>query len=212
MAAPATGAAWAGLCAPLERDGALPAADKALILIAVATTRGRPALLERELARLEALGGRERLASLYPVLTLARGREAAEALAAAAGEALDWPPVGEAPSAAEVDAARGFLAPGGGSEPPPVALLAEHAPAALVGYRGLRGAVYEESGLEGALIELVLFAVMAADYAADHAAVHASRATAAGAGEGQLVEAALCAVAAAGMGSWLIAAAAIDGV
>jgi alkylhydroperoxidase/carboxymuconolactone decarboxylase family protein YurZ len=209
--APGSGEGWAGLRAALEADGALAAADKALILTAVAITRGRPALLERELARVAATGGGERLPALCSLLALARGREAADVLAAAAGLKLEWPAAAASPSADEVAAARELLAPAGAPEPLAIGLLAEHAPTALVGYRGLREAVYAESGLDPALVELTLFAVTAADYVAPHAAVHAARAVAAGAGEGQLVEAGLCAVAAAGMGAWLIAAAAIDG-
>jgi alkylhydroperoxidase/carboxymuconolactone decarboxylase family protein YurZ len=206
----AAGEGWAAVRAALECDGALPAADKALILVAVAATRSRPALLERELARVERGGGDERLPGLCAVLALARGREAAAGLAAAAGIELDWPEPGEEPSAEDVAAARSFMAPAGASEPAAIRLLAEYAPDAMVGYRRLREGVYDDSGLDPALIELTLFAVMAADYVAPHAAVHAARASAAGAEEAQLVEAGLCAAVAAGMGAWLIAAGAID--
>jgi alkylhydroperoxidase/carboxymuconolactone decarboxylase family protein YurZ len=207
---PAGGEGWAGMRAALEVDGALTAGDKALILVAVATTRGRPAMLEREVARARELAAAERLPGLCAVVGLARGREAADTLAAAAGIELDWPAPGAAPDAEEVTAAREFMAPGADPAPAPIGLLAEHAPAALVGYRGLRESVYEGSGIDPKLIELALFAVMAADYVASHAGVHASRALAAGAGEAELVEAGLCAAVAAGMGAWLIAAAAID--
>jgi 4-carboxymuconolactone decarboxylase len=222
---------WGDIRAVLEGDGALTAREKALILVTVAATKGRPRLLSAEVERLRGLGGEDDLAALPAVLRLSRGPEVASSLAdaiairsareeatsEAAGEdeaereALPADAEPEQPGADEADEARRFFAPPGSPEPAAIRLLGDHAPQALVGYRGLREAVYEDGPLDARLVELALFAVMSADYVAAHAGVHAARATAAGASEAELVEAGLCAVAAGGMGAWLIAAAAIDG-
>jgi alkylhydroperoxidase/carboxymuconolactone decarboxylase family protein YurZ len=91
-----------------------------------------------------------------------------------------------------------------------MALLAEHAPEILVAYRGLRAGIYEDGTLEPRLIELGLFAISAADFEGGHAAVHAGKAIEAGATIGELIEAGLCAIPSAGMGSWLYSASVID--
>lgn len=213
-----TAAGWARLRGRLERDGALSAHTKALLLAAVAATRGRQALLARELARLSDTDARGEIASLVGIVTLARGREAASLLAAGADFALDWPaPDASTPSAPQVAEALAYLAPQGAppapvSPPAPVALLAAHVPDVLVGYRELRGGVYESSALDGRTVELTLLAISAAGYQQAHAAIHAGKALALGADEAQLVEAGLCAVPSAGMGAWLIAAGAIASV
>jgi alkylhydroperoxidase/carboxymuconolactone decarboxylase family protein YurZ len=209
--APATAAGWARLRERLERDGALSAREKVLLLAAVAAVRGREDLLARELSRLADLGGTETVASCASVLTVARGREVADRFAAIAGVSLDWSPEEPAGASAEdASQAREYFAPAPAPAPPPIALLAEHAPDVLVGYRDLRRGIYEEGSLEPKLVELALFAIAAADYLPGHAAVHGAKAIAAGAGEAELVEAGLCAIPSAGMASWLIAASTID--
>jgi 4-carboxymuconolactone decarboxylase len=209
--APSTAAGWARLRDRLERDGALPARDKALVMSAVAAVCGREEMLARELARLSDLGGAEMIVSCVSVLTLARGRDVADRLAAAAGIGLDW--TSAAPASAgeqDVDRARACLTPPSAEPPPSIALLAEHAPDVLVGYQRLRSGVHDEGTLEPRLVELLLFAIAAADYLPGHAAVHGAKAVEAGAGELELVEAGLCAIPAAGMASWLFAATVID--
>ena len=139
------------------------------------------------------------------------GREVADGFAAAAEIELDWEGAEPAPvGTEEVAAAEEYFAPGGGALPPPMALLAEHAPEILVAYRGLRAGVYEDGTLGPRLVELGLFAISAADFEGGHAAVHAGKAVDAGAGTAELIEAGLCAIPAAGMGSWLYSAAVID--
>ncbi len=211
--APSTAAGWARLRERLERDGALCARDKALVMAAVAAVRGREELLAHELARLSDLGGAEMVFTCASVLTVARGREVADRLAAAAGIGLDWSSGEQAPVGEEdVERARAYFAPATAEPPPPIALLAEHAPEVLVGYRGLRSGIYDEGTLAPQLVELALFAIGAADYLPGHAAVHGAKAIEAGAGELELVEAGLCAIPAAGMASWLFAATVIDGL
>lgn len=211
--APSTAAGWARLRGRLERDGALLARDKALLMSAVAAACGREEMLARELARLRDLGGAEMIVSCASVLTLARGYDVAERLATAAGVALDWTSAAPAPvGEQDVERARAYFTTPGAELPPPVALLAEHAPDVLVGYRRLRSGIYDEGTLEPQLVELALFAVAAADHLSGHAAVHGAKAVAAGAGEPELVEAGLCAIPAAGMASWLFAATVIDGL
>jgi alkylhydroperoxidase/carboxymuconolactone decarboxylase family protein YurZ len=209
--APSTASGWARLRERLEGDGALAARDKAFVMVAVAAARGRDGLLARELARLSDLGGAEMIFSCASVLTLARGREVADRLAAAAGIGLDWSSAASSPvSAEDVEQARAYFAPTAAQPPPPIALLAEHAPDVLVGYHGLRTGIYDEGTLEPRLVELALFAISAAEYLPGHAAVHGAKAVEAGAGELELVEAGLCATPAAGMASWLVAATVID--
>lgn len=211
--APSTAAGWARLRERLENDGALAARDKALVMIAVAAARGREELLARELARLSDLGGTEMAVSCASVLTLARGREVADRLAAAAGMSLDWGGPPPAPAGEEdIERARAYFTPPAAETPPPIALLAEHAPNVLVGYHGLRSGIYDEGTLEPRLVELTLFAVSVADYLPGHAGVHGAKAIAEGAGEPELVEAGLCTIPAAGMASWLFAASVIDGL
>ena len=208
--APATAAGWARLRERLERDGPLSAREKALLMSAVAAVCGREQMLSRELERLSELGGAEMIVSCASVLTVARGRDVADRLTAAAGVELDWtsapPPAGEH----DVERARAYFTPPSAVAPPAIALLAEHAPDVLVGYHGLRSGIYEEGTLEARLVELVLFAIAVAGYLPGHAAVHGAKAAAAGAGEPELVEAGLCAIPAAGMASWLFAASVID--
>lgn len=211
--APSTAAGWARLRERLESDGALLAREKALVMSAVAATCGREAMLARELARLRDLGGAEMIVSCASVLTLARGRDLADRLAAAAGIALDWTSTASAPvGEQEVEQARAYFAAPSAELPPPIALLAEHAPDVLVGYQRMRSGVYDEGTLEPQLVELALFAIAVADHLSGHAAVHGAKAVQAGAGEPQLVEAGLCAIPAAGMASWLFAATVIDGL
>jgi alkylhydroperoxidase/carboxymuconolactone decarboxylase family protein YurZ len=205
--APSTAAGWARLRDRLEADAAIAARDKALILAAVAAVRGRDELLRRESARLAELAGAGMVADCAAVLTVARGREVADRFAGAAGVSLDWDvDAPAAPTDSDVGAAREYFAPAPAEAPPPISLLAEHAPGVLVGYRELRAGIYDQGSLEPQLVELLLFAISAADYQAGHAAVHAGKAVEQGAAEPQLVEAGLCAIAAAGMASWLIAA------
>lgn len=222
---PASATGWARLRTVLDRDGSLSAVEKALIVALVAADRGRAALLDDEAVRLRGLGGEELLDGGVALLALSRGRAVADRFAAAAGRELDWStgstgtpgpdesaPAPADPDRAEVEAARDFFAPGDGPAPAPIALLAAHAPGYLVGYRALREGLYAESGISARLAELALFAVSAGDYVEPHAAVHAGKALAAGADGAQLVEAGLCAVPAAGMAAWLIAAGAIASV
>lgn len=209
---PNTALGWAQLRAVLEADGALSADEKALITAAVAAVRGRERLLATELER---LGGRRdgALGALAATLALSRSREVADRFAAAAGIELAWEAgetgVDAAPDPAAVDAAREFFTAPGAAAAPAIALLADHAPSYLLGYRALREGVYGGEALEPRLAELALFAISAGDVVAGHSAVHAARAADRGADEAQLVEAGLCAVAAAGMAAWLVAAEAI---
>jgi alkylhydroperoxidase/carboxymuconolactone decarboxylase family protein YurZ len=209
--APQTAAGWARLRARLEADGALPAADKALLIALAAAARGRTALLDREVGRARELGAAAAFPTCASVLALCRGREIADAFAAAAGIELAWEAATPAPAGTdEVAAAGEYFAPGGTPLPPPMALLAEHAPEILVAYRGLRAGIYEDGTLEPRLVELGLFAISAADFEGGHAAVHAGKAIEAGATTAELVEAGLCAIPSAGMGSWLYSASVID--
>jgi 4-carboxymuconolactone decarboxylase len=208
---PQTADGWARLRARLEADGALPAVDKALVIAMVAAARGRTALLAREVGRARDLGAGAALPTCASVLALCRGREVADGFAAAAGIQLDWDSARpEQADAEEVTAAREYFAPGGGSPVPPMALLAEYAPEILVAYRSLRAGIYEDGTLAPRLVELGLFAISAADFQGGHAAVHGSKAIEAGATTAELVEAGLCAIPSAGMGSWLYAAMVID--
>jgi 4-carboxymuconolactone decarboxylase len=209
--APSTAAGWARLRERLETDGALPAREKALAMSAVAAACGREEMLARELVRLADLGGAEMIVSCVSVLTLARGRDVADRLAAAAGIELDWTSAAGAPAGEQdVEQALAYFSTPGAKLAPPFELLAAHAPEVLVGYERLRSAIYDEGKLEARLVELLLFAIAVAEYLPGHAAVHGAKAVEAGAGELELVEAGLCAIPAAGMAAWLFAAAVID--
>lgn len=196
----------------LDRDLALPAVEKALIVALVAADRGRDALVGAEVDRLRDLGGEKLVDGAIALLTLARGRAVADRFAVAAGREPRSDSAAPDPDPAETEAARVFFAAPDGSTPPAIALLAAHVPGYLVGYRELREGLYAESGIGTQLAELALFAVSAGDYVEPHAAVHAGKAVAAGATGAQLVEAGLCAVPAAGMAAWLVAAGAIASV
>jgi 4-carboxymuconolactone decarboxylase len=99
----ATAAGWAAMRSQIDSDGALPAREKALIAAMVAAVRGLEALASEEAARLATLGGADLIAPAASILALARGRSAAERLAAAAGLDLSW----GAASADRVPAASG---------------------------------------------------------------------------------------------------------
>jgi 4-carboxymuconolactone decarboxylase len=208
---PSSAAGWARIGAVLERDGALDARSKAALVACAAAAQGRADLLEREGARLARLGGDEFVAGCAAVLLLSRGADVAGALARAGGVTLVEAAAHAEPAAAapgDAEAALEYFT-GGAPAPGFVQLLADHAPAALVGYRELRTGIYDEAAIGARLAELVLFTVGAATYQGAHAGVHAAKAVEQGATAAELVEAGLCAVPAGGMAAWLVAAGAI---
>jgi alkylhydroperoxidase/carboxymuconolactone decarboxylase family protein YurZ len=201
---------WSRLRHVLDRDGALPRLEKAMLLTGVAATKGGDDLLERELAAFDAAERETLIPPCVSVLALARGRDIAARLAAAAGAPLVWPePVLEPADPAEIEAALAYFSGSEGAAPFPVKLLSEHAPQALVAYQELRAGIYGQTAIEPRLIELLLFAISSAGYQPAHAAVHAAKAVEQDAELAELVEAGLCAVPAAGMPGWLFAAEAI---
>jgi 4-carboxymuconolactone decarboxylase len=205
-----TARGWSRLRGVLERDGALPRLEKAMLLSCVAATKGTDDLLERELAAFDAAEREALLPPCVSVLALARGRDVAARLAVAAGAPLAWPEsTPETAGPEQIEAARAYFAGPDDAAPPFVELLSEHAPQALVAYRELRVGIYEQSEIEPRLIELLLFAVSSAGFQPAHAAVHAAKAVEQNAELAELVEAGLCAVPAAGMPAWLFAAEAI---
>lgn len=209
---PASAAAFARIRAVGEADGAVCAAEKALIAAAAAAAAGRATLVAPALERALAAGlDATRAWAVAPVLHLARGDEACETYATALF-ALCPPPPGEpAPDGFALDDALAYFRDYfGGTIPPRIALLAERAPKAFEGYALLHRTALRESVLPPKLAELVLCAVNAATFQTAFVQIHADAARSVGATEDELVEAVVATIPISGVAAWASAAAAIS--
>lgn len=211
----ASAAGWERVRAVTERDGALPAETKAMFIAAVAAVRGEIDRLRVELVRARDAGLRPAQAwGATALLLLARGEPACARFAGAAEQVFGAPPEGlreSIPAATPESALDYFTAQFGGQVPPRVRLLLELAPDAFEGYQLLHEAALARNPLGRKLGELLLSAINAGEYQAAFVEVHMAGARRAGAGEAELVEAALCAVPLAGIAAWPPAAEGIAG-
>jgi alkylhydroperoxidase/carboxymuconolactone decarboxylase family protein YurZ len=194
-------------------DGALPAADKAVLMVA-ACSIGDPGSVAGEVGAALARGVTpEALRALAAALYLSRGEAPCRAVLTALDDSTDERPAnGETVAAVTavsedeiVEEFRRVF----GAVPDRVELLRRHSTAGLEAYHRMRVAVLRDGRLPPVLAELALVCVNAAAHRADFAAVHVAGARRAGATEPQLVEAGLCAVPSGGVAAWLAAAEAI---
>jgi alkylhydroperoxidase/carboxymuconolactone decarboxylase family protein YurZ len=197
----------------IDHDRASPAWTKALCVACAAAVKGQPTLVVRELTRSRDLGlTREQATGAALAVLISRGEGTYEALATAIS--LLYPtPVVDAPTShsfsidrqGALDHFAGYF----GSVPPYIELMADEAPRALEGYTLMREWSMTENVLEPKVIELLFLAINAAEFSSRFVGVHAAGARRAGATEGEIVEAVLCAIPVAGLASWLPAA---DGI
>jgi alkylhydroperoxidase/carboxymuconolactone decarboxylase family protein YurZ len=200
----------------IERDGALAAADKALLVAVAAANRGRDELMSAELTRARTLGiGGADADGAGLALLLARGEAAFADFARAAkrifGERADVRGGGHAAAAptSPAQALDYFREHFGGEVPLRQRVFAEIAPLAFEGYQLMHRAALKENPLSAKTVELVMCSINASDYQGAFLEIHIAGARSLGAGESEIAEAVLCAIPAAGIAVWPGAAEAI---
>lgn len=211
--APKTVAGYRRFRQAIEQDGALPATIKRLFLAAAACTKGYEAMARRELAQAAASGlALEDASSAMTILSSSRGEGAAmrfaEVLAACYGEeakvTAEEAPISVADGEVKDNFVKYF-----GEVPPSLAKLIDLSPIGAEAYYLMREGTLSGTALSPSNAELLLVTVLAADYS-DWAKVHMEGARRAGASEGQIAEAVLCAVPVAGLSAWVVGATAMD--
>jgi 4-carboxymuconolactone decarboxylase len=192
----------------IERDGALSAPTKALIVAVCAAARGYGELARDELGRGRSLGLEDReIADAGVSLLLARGEVICGRFADTAGgfAPADTPrppsPLGP------VDYFLDFF--GVDALPTRMAIMSARVPGVFAGYQRMHHAALKADPASGKLTELVLVAVNAADLASTFVAIHAATARTAGATDAELVEAVVCAIPVSGVAAWASAAEAL---
>jgi 4-carboxymuconolactone decarboxylase len=201
-------AGYSAIRSAIETDGALTAAEKALLVAADAAVCGDGELAGREIARGRASGlTDDQIVTAASALLLSRGERACERLLAAAGELSPERPVA-APS--EQDAVEYFLDYNvADALPPRLAVLHERSASVFEGYFRMHHGVLRARTESSKLAELVLCSLNAADLRGDFVAIHAGGARRAGATDDELLEAFVCAMAVGGVGAWAVAAGAL---
>jgi alkylhydroperoxidase/carboxymuconolactone decarboxylase family protein YurZ len=192
----------------IDCDGALSAAEKALLVAASAAVRGYAGVCARELTRGRGLGLRDdQIATAAAALLLSRGEGASGLLLEAAGEIS---PQGPPAPRCEVEAEEYLLGYNQVDElPARFAVLAEHAPPVFEGYFRMHHAALRSRPEAAKLAELVVCAANAADIKGDFVAAHAVGARRAGATDRELLEAIVCAMPVGGVGAWAASVSAI---
>ena len=206
--APEIPAGYAEIRETIETDGAIPASTKALLVAVSAAARGYGDLARAELARGRELGLSERdVADAGVSLLLARGEVICRAFWEAAG-GFEAAPEPRPPSPL---GARDYFLDFFGVEqlPTRMAIMAERVPGVFSGYQRMHHATLKADPASAVLTELVLVAVNAADLATRFVGIHAATARTAGATDGQLVEAVVCAIPVSGVAAWASAAEAL---
>lgn len=192
----------------IETDGALPARLKRLFAAVAAMNKGYPDLARREMQAAGHLGlsAKEAAAGLI-LLSSLRGEGAALAYQAvlaevypAGGSPRDLPPAVTARPGEAEDNFRQYF----GTIPPALAKLLELCPKGADAYYLMRKGTIECNSLEKKYAELLLVTVLASDYS-PMAATHIRAARTAGATDGELAEAILCAIPSAGIAAWIAA-------
>jgi len=204
----------------VESDGALPAADKALLVATAAANRGRGALMSAELQRARLLGvnGADADGAALALL-LARGEAAFAAFAAAVkgifgdgatgaeggrrgetmGAAVSRADLSNAGPEQALDYFREHF---GGEVPLRQRAFAEISPLAFEGYHLMHRAALKENPLSPKSVELLMCAINASDYQVAFLEIHVAGARAVGASEPEIAEAVLCGIPAAGIAVW----------
>lgn len=211
--APKTLAGYRRFRAVIEQDGALPARLKHLFTAAAACVKNYDEMAEREL-RAAAAGGldADHAGAAIAILASSRGEGAALRFEAIFSRVY--------PDTARVDAEEQTLAVAPGEAeanflayfktmPPSLGKLLELVPTGGDAYYLMREGTLSGTALEPHHAELLLVTVLAADYS-NWASVHMDGARRAGASEGEIAEAVLCAVPVAGLSAWVVGATAMD--
>lgn len=194
----------------IDSDGALPAAQKALIVAVNAARLRDPELVASELRRARELGLSERERSVAAVALLLSRGESAASLFVSADQPLvaDGPPLAPL-TVSPVDYLREYMATE--TLPERMTLLADRAPDAFAGYVAMHHAGLRADRDLALLAELIVCSINAADLRSDFVAIHAAGARRVGGTDAQLVEAVLCAIPVSGVGAWAVAAAGLFG-
>ena len=191
-----------------DSDGACDAWAKALYMACAAAVRNQDDLLSREMARSVGLGltlDDARGAALAVLISRGEGVYArfTAVVDSAFGEKITPPtdpsPEFELDRQAALDYFEGYFS----FVPDYVEVMADEAPRALEGYVLMRQWSLVENLLAAKHVELLLCTVNAAEFSSRFVNVHATGARNAGASEGEIVEAVLCAIPISGVASWL---------
>ena len=197
----------------VEEDGALPSALKLLFVAAAASVKGYVDLATRELRAAHAAGlDVDRAGSAVAILASSRGEGAAlrfeavfaEVYGAEARQEAAETPIDVAAGEAGANFLKYF-----GEMPPSLGKLVELVPPGADAYYLMREGTLSGTALAPSHAELLLVTVLAADYS-PWASVHMDGARKAGASEGEVAEAVLCAVPVAGLSAWVVGATAMD--
>lgn len=198
----------------LATDGALSAADKALLSACAAATQYLPALTVRSLesARERGLDAETAIGASL-ILMLNRGETAFQDFGIAIEAVFADPPPAAAPAADEVVGttaeALAYFTEHFGAVPPRQRLFAELSPVAFQGYYLMHRAALKQNVLSHKTAELVLCSVIAATADPALLEIHVRSALAAGASFEEVTEAVLAAIPAAGLTVWSAGAAAL---
>lgn len=192
----------------LASDGALTAAEKALLIASAAAVRGAGELAGSELARARELGLDEDLIVLAAAaLLLSRGEVPCRRLLDAAGTVRA---AGPPRPLSELEGPAYFRGYNGTDElPARMRQLLEVDPEVFGGYHAMHHAVLSSDPRTDQLAELILCTINAAELQTTFIAIHAASARRRGVSQAQLVEAVLCAIPLAGVAAWAASAAAL---
>jgi len=199
--APEVSDGYRQILAVVERDGALSAAVKALLVAVCATTRGYGGRASEQLRKARERGAGEREVGIAAVaLLLARGEELCGQFVQAAGGLH----IGKSPRPGWTGAPEAYFLDylGVSSLPKRMAIMAERVPEVFRGYQRMHHGALAADPEATKLAEVVLVALNAADLEQRFVAIHAATARKAGASDQELVEAVVCAVPVVGVAAW----------
>ena len=209
---PESAAGYKLLLEVLDRNGALPAAEKALFIAAAAATQGQRNLARQALerAREHGLDG-ERARGAVSLILINRGEVAcadfADAIERVFGPAPAMP---AATFTATVEEALDYYRQHfGGEVPARQRLFAELGPSAFVGYFLVHRASLKRNVLPARTAELLLCTVVGASYQPSLLEIHMRSARREGATDEEVTEALLASIPVAGFTAWASGAAAI---
>lgn len=196
------------LRAVTDRDGALDAGFKALLMAACGASQRDSRVAIRELARCAERG--VPVARVWAVAALvlsSRGEGAYECFVGGALAHFEPPAVDNGRALAvtnpgDLGHAEAYLSARTGSLPDYARVLRDFAPDAFIGYAQLLEASWSHPALTPREVQLVLVCVNVAAIRAEFAAHHSRLARAAGATEAEIVEAGICAIPCGGVTAW----------
>jgi len=210
--APKTVAGFRRFRQVIDTDGELPARIKRLFVACAENIKGYPELALRELTAARASGLEEGEAgATVAILSSVRGEGAAlrfEGLFRQVYGSTDPVDAGQDISVEPGEAEQNFL-DYFGTMPPSLGKLLALCPVGADAYYLMREGTLSGTRLDPAHAELLLVTVLVADYS-NWASVHMNGARKAGASEGAIAEAVICAIPTSGLSAWVIGATAMD--